>query len=305
MASFPRFKPGQSFGVQGQAGRIVLDEAAASLLNEAAAELRRLGNVSARPPLTWAEEPGRRLGIDLPPQMWALLGGAGAPYTAVEQLYEVGTGWIERDGGRTVEAWEYNTRPDLAGNVYLIHYEPTSNDWRFQDVHEPKLVDCNHLPEQLYFRSSLAGNNGSGSPGNWENFIYDSPSGLWVGTTTFISAAGGHWFPGTIKNGSCSSASTLPTYVVVQMNSSKLVTCQVEACKLAPSTLGPDSMPANSPPGSLTGSNLFGPACTTISRGTYTQNGTASCTYGPPLRISRAFGINFGTIEITDDPATY
>jgi hypothetical protein len=301
MADFPRFTPGQSFGVRGPGGRIVLDEAAAALLNEAAVELQRLGHVTVRPPLTWAEEPSRRLAIDLPPSMYALLSGGGDPYDFVEQIYDSGTGWSNRTGGRTGECYEYNALPDLAGEVVPIHYEPVTNEWRFQYQHNQQLADCTHVPTTLYLKSDPHTRPfGSTTPGK-VMMSYDAGSGLWTCAVKAWANNAGNPSGGifNVVSGTCTGTGNF-TYFVFQMNAAFHLTMQSEACSTNPSTLVPVTQPENSPPGSNIGSLLFGPASTTIGvRGTNTRATILSCS-GSPLRITGSFG--GGSIEITATP---
>ena len=138
MAKFPRFRPGETFGFRGPGGTLVLDQRAANVLNVAAREMARLGNVSAAAPLNWEEsDAGRRLAIDLPPSIWAKLSGSGNPYSFVQQSYDpIANTWSDMAGGRTgtSNTYESTGKSGLAGKVVRIEYVATANDWRFHYV---------------------------------------------------------------------------------------------------------------------------------------------------------------------------
>jgi hypothetical protein len=130
----PPLRKGDTFGYRDKAGQLVLDARAAQWLNDLKDEIKRLGKVSAVPPLRWDEDQaGRRFSIDLPRTIHAKLSGAGPGYGYVEQIFTPGTGWADMTGGITgSNAYEYNGRTGLAGKVVELEYFPVANDWRFQ-----------------------------------------------------------------------------------------------------------------------------------------------------------------------------
>lgn len=137
MAEFPRYRPGQPIGLRDAQGRIRINASLAKALNDAAAELKRLGNLTAQPPLRLTEDAsGRRFALDRPPEIWAKLSGSANPYSFTEQSYDPDTNsWSDRTGGRTGDdCYEARGLTDLDGKVVRIGYERTSNDWRFQYV---------------------------------------------------------------------------------------------------------------------------------------------------------------------------
>lgn len=137
MAKYPIVKPGQAIGGLMPNGDLLLNASMAKLLNEAAAELKRLGSVSVAAPLRWTEEDkGRIFACDLPPVILAKLSGSGNPYAFVEQKYDKATNtFSDRPAGRTgTTAYESTGKAGLGGKVVLLGYEGVSNDWRFHYV---------------------------------------------------------------------------------------------------------------------------------------------------------------------------
>lgn len=149
MARFPRFNPGQAFGLRDSSGSLVLDHRSADLFNRAKAELIRLGHVSAIAPLTWTEEEtGRKMSLALTPEIWAKLSGSSNPYDFVEQIYDPGTDtWSDKPGGvtETANAYESKGKTGLSGKTVRLTYEPEADDWRFQYVGHACVGDASHV----------------------------------------------------------------------------------------------------------------------------------------------------------------
>lgn len=137
-AYFPRLRQGDRFGYRNSAGQLVLDARAARILSDIAEELRRLGKISATPPLQWADDrSGRRLSLALGQRINAKLSGAGAPYSFTEQEFTPGVGWADKAGGRTgSNAFEFNGVTGLSGQVTELEYFEVAGDWRFQFVRQ-------------------------------------------------------------------------------------------------------------------------------------------------------------------------
>lgn len=136
MLNFKRYIAGDRFGKIGPSGRLILDDRAAQALNSIAQEIERIGKLSVMPPLILKDNAsGRHVSLELPPEIWAKLGGAGNPYSFTEQAYVPGAGWANAVGGWTgTKAYEANGVSGLAGKVVRLAYERTSDDWRFQFV---------------------------------------------------------------------------------------------------------------------------------------------------------------------------
>jgi hypothetical protein len=153
---------------------------------------------------------------------------------------------------------------------------------------------CNHLPDQLYLKSN---------PYHLAKvpFTYDSGSGLWL---CALQATGGG-LATVLKSNTCAGSGSF-TYYVYQMNAALTIIRQLEACSFNPSTGLPNSLPQNTAPGGLSGSNIFGVSVSN-GRGTWSRGTTGSCTEGPltitaSLDSPNAFGLVFDNVTITDVP---
>ena len=138
MDQLPRVKPGQLLGVRDERGLLRINATTAAYLNRLVAEIKRLGRVSAQPPLRWSEDAsGRRFACDLVPAIWAKLSGSGNPYSYTQQRYNPATNtWSDMAGGRTgtSNCYESTGKAGLAGKVVRLEYVATANDWRFHYV---------------------------------------------------------------------------------------------------------------------------------------------------------------------------
>lgn len=138
MAEYPPRRDwtrGDRFGRRDRRGRIILDRAAADYLNGIAAELRRRSTLDGSDPIRVDDSPdGRVIAYERPDRFPARLNGLVSPYgwTAV---FWGPSGWETIDSPTVGDdAVEANGVAGLGGSVQWLRWEPSSNDYRFQDI---------------------------------------------------------------------------------------------------------------------------------------------------------------------------
>jgi hypothetical protein len=136
MLMLPTFRPGESFGLPSVDGLIRLRTSDAARLNALKAEIRRLGKLTATPPLYLSDEPpGRNLSLKGNSGFYAKLSGASSPYSFVEQVGTAGGTWAAAVGGNvgTANAYEVNGVAGLANDIVWLE-SGYPGDYRFQWV---------------------------------------------------------------------------------------------------------------------------------------------------------------------------
>src|SRR4051794_21776316 len=112
-------------------------------------------------------------------------------------------------------------------------------------------IDCTHLPDQLYLRSTNYG-QANGATVVSHAFTYDAASGLWVVAITVPGNPGGGLVYG-LSLSDCTGTGTYTTFVY-QMNAARQFVRQLETCSLD-SNGNPNAYPENSAPADLTGAH--------------------------------------------------